>query len=903
MSRRNIVSLTLATFVSLLIVAFVVINSAPRHKIVFGQLIDQYGVGVASKEVFARRWRHSKDTESESDKTFRSTTDELGNFKFQLPAGWDRVELFVEEPKNLINTVYDLEDRWSENEVLSIVAPQPHNVEVTVVGSQGELVVGAEVVARELASANAIADVKPKNKEIRAISNALGVATLTGLSNDPYVLDARFGAVRSGESVLEPQKQKTLNLTSTVVLPEFQFIRGVVVSYEGSQIGDALLKGRAAGSEVSVTADHDGAFSLGPFARGSNVNIIATARGFAESRSNNYIPPMADVRVRLRKSVGLIGSVIDESTGRPVTTFKVSFSRKKVVPSRSSSYPGSREFFSEDGTFFFGDIEPGNWDINVQADGYVTSTLEKVAIRNDDTNLDVRLVPGKPIVGRVIDSATRSPVKGASITVLNRVLGAYDSLLSTDRQSTRSDTDGSFSLLGLPDSEVTLLVRAPGYSQLEKVINISTTDSFPVEFLLSRGGEISGTLIGHSENRSFGHIRLQNIVFGTSATIPTTPDGEYRFDHLMLGTYFLSAESEFGRSEVHRIDVTEEDLSIKQDLVLIEGGTISGLVEGQSPGEAGGCRIVARQSNSLVAQTMCNSENEFKLIGLPPGRIELTAKTTTEREIVKDVQVKAGLATFVEFTFSGSARLRGKITRLQKPVPFVVVEARSVSGAGLTAIGESTRSGEYLMDGLPAGDYIVSAVGRSVQMRVSVSGDTYLDFELKSAHLEGVALDRDAGLPVSGVKVTLDSEFSVDSRPLQRVTETNSDGEFMIRDLLDGEYVLTAYKLGFNLVESHVYVSEEQNSIQLAFEPVESRKISVVSSGTGTPLRRVFVVASSDSSRTTVDLPLNAEGVGLLSTGLVGMDLELSWLGFEPSTIDNWQGEDLSIRLALKDLE
>jgi hypothetical protein len=201
----------------------------------------------------------------------------------------------------------------------------------------------------------------------------------------------------------------------------------------------------------------------------------------------------APVVLRLVQGARLEGRVFTTG-GRPVQSFAVLISRAVGALERDELAP--RHVISPEGQFVLAGLPEGPAEVVIAAPGFAPSLGTRVRLSaSTPARLDVELVPGATLTGRVIDRTTRSPLPGARVS-LER---AEDGALAADALA-RTDTDGRFTLSGLPPGRHSVLVIADGHDARLRSVELPPRGSVgPVELDLAPvpdGGAAQLELVG-----------------------------------------------------------------------------------------------------------------------------------------------------------------------------------------------------------------------------------------------------------------------------------------------------------------------------------------------------------------------------------------------------------------------
>ncbi len=358
----------------------------------------------------------------------------------------------------------------------------------------------------------------------------------------------------------------------------------------------------------------------------------------------------------------------------------------------------------------------------------------------------------------------------------------------------------------------------------------------------------------------------------------------------------LSATAEAGRTERQLLNVDGSNDISDLRLVLGEGRTISGTVSGLLAGERQNTHVDLEGAEGVAEIAAVDESGSYSVHGLPPGLYTIVATTSLDRLMSKQVALSKDNDEIVDFVFPQGNRVSGRITRSRKPVPFVTVNAVPADGQTVSGSGESSQSGQYTIDGLERGSYLITPVGRGRTATVFVSGDTELDISLPESSISGRVTDAHRAEPVSRAHVVLSLEES-GSTVLKGEAVSDADGEFLVPDLDAGAYQLSVYKAGYELVTQSVAISGPTASHEISLTPSEGIEFRLTDGTTGRPIRHAYVVQSSGSGTgVSFDIALD-DGIGRLPQSLSGRDLLVSAPGYAPVSIQSWNGAFLSLRL------
>jgi 5-hydroxyisourate hydrolase-like protein (transthyretin family) len=333
-----------------------------------------------------------------------------------------------------------------------------------------------------------------------------------------------------------------------------------------------------------------------------------------------------------------------------------------------------------DGSYLIARLEAGRYRLRFTAtsnQNYAPEWYDDVTEWDEATELlisqsqaigdiDAALAVGGSISGQVTDEQG-NPLSGIWINTLPL---DYVAELSTQipSYSTSTDTQGYYSLTGLPSGTFQLIFfsdgngiyahewydDAPFRSQSEQITVIAGQDTANIDAALAVGGRISGTVTDDASNPLINvwviaeqynpHTGLWESITDSSNT---GSGGNYTLGGLAAGQYRVRFEPGAGHYAVEWYDdassadqVAPVTVSLGQtsdqiDAALEPGGSISGLVTRQSDGvsiESVSVEAYHYDSGTetwaLVSQTSTEQDGTYAFNPLPPGNYRVKFNET-----------------------------------------------------------------------------------------------------------------------------------------------------------------------------------------------------------------------------------------------------------------------------------
>ncbi|MEU5694314.1 SdrD B-like domain-containing protein [Actinosynnema sp. NPDC020468] len=647
-----------------------------------------------------------------------------------------------------------------------------------------------------------------------------GTYTVTETTPAGY-LDGQDAAGSSGGTVTGPDSVTAIDLAPGADATGYLFgeftaasLSGRVVDDGGNGIAGVTVTLTGPGGPYTRTTGADGTYSFtglvpgvyalaeqqpvgyadGPDTAGTsggdvandqftNIALIsgATATGyrFAEDRgsfSGSVFEDLDNDGVRDSGEPGIPNAVV-QLTGEDATGAAVSLST-------TTGADGSYTFTGLlGGTYTVTETTPAGYldgkDAVGTSGGTVTGPDSVVGIAlepgADATGYTFGEFKGASLAGRVVDDAG-NPVAGVTITVtgpdgpVTKVTGA----------------DGTYSFTDLAPGVYTVAEQQPaGYADGPDTPGTAGGTVGPDQFTaitLSSGqsgtgyqfaedrGSFSGVVFEDEDNdgiREPGEDGVAGVAVtltgqdavgnAVSLTTTTGPDGAYRFDGLLGGTYTVTETQPAGYLD-------------GKDTAGTSGGTVTGPdsvtgIEFAAGADATGYTFGEVKAASLAGTVVDESGG---------GIGGVTVVLTGTDDLGNAVNLTAQSGPDGAFSFTG---LRPGTYTVTETTPAGYGDGPDTAGTAGGTPGNDVFSGIVLASGQAAGGY------RFAENRSTVSGEVYLDLNDNGTRDPGEG-------PVEGVTVTL-TGTDAQGATVSRTTTTGADGSYSFDKVVGGVYALT----------------------------------------------------------------------------------------------------------------
>jgi hypothetical protein len=253
-----------------------------------------------------------------------------------------------------------------------------------------------------------------------------------------------------------------------VVLSRGELIAGKVIDGSGTPLDDVRLQASSNDpqnpSYGSATTGVEGEFRI-PQLNGAAFKITARKPGYSMEVIESVLPGTDALTIVLEKNGTVSGSVRSKTTLVPVSRFLVRVTR---LGQEEQPFSRSRQFTSDEGGFFFPDIMPGEYRIEVTASDFAPGSFEPVRVvgGQESKNVDILLPEGGVLQGTVTD-VHGAPIPRATVfakAVDARPTGPSETPLTSQSKSVLVEDDGSYRIGGLGSGTYDVYASAPKHS-------------------------------------------------------------------------------------------------------------------------------------------------------------------------------------------------------------------------------------------------------------------------------------------------------------------------------------------------------------------------------------------------------------------------------------------------------
>jgi len=429
------------------------------------------------------------------------------------------------------------------------------------------------------------------------------------------------------------------------------------------------------------------------------------------------------------------------------------------------------------------------------------------------------LVPRTEIFGVVIDDETKKPVAGATIkngeggipVQYIQQLGGSNEIFTAV-----SDEQGRYRLTNVPRGKQYFNVTHPDFDEYLDSFEVTSVEPYEKEVRLRKGAIVQGRIVD-STNRPVANAQVSwaipaTMIFARNLGVqlqgvPTVEDGSFSLSGVPIGESFTITvqHPDYMTATQENVKLSPGEALTGMEIVMLRGGSITGLVRSASDGKAiGNASITATPSTPpgpALTRVHSDDKGNFVVLNTPAGRHELTCEmdgycsqtipnladtvTGVNFDLVRESRIKGQLVNQTTGEAIGKFKMRGKMV------------GRSVQSKPIEMLIRD-KKGEFVIDGLFPGswdleftcDDTAPLLLTSISLAEGQEHDAGILYATQGARAVGRVTNA-AGQPVYLALVRfelLDTFLATDKTYTTLQTQTDNNGEFTMPRLRSGRY-------------------------------------------------------------------------------------------------------------------
>jgi hypothetical protein len=495
-----------------------------------------------------------------------------------------------------------------------------------------------------------------------------------------------------------------------------------------------------AGTGRTVQTDAQGRFSLDRLPVGTR-QVTVVAPGFEPLSLDLAVTPGGRTTLAPRLASSRTGSATLRGTVRGAATGGTVAGATVTVDGVEGSASTAA-----DGSFAFPGLPFGTYTVRAAAPGFQEASLE------------VSLGPVTPAATIYLTAASTTGVVAGTVTSAESGGGIAGASVVIEETGAAASTgpDGAYRFAGVPAGAQSVRASANGFASQSRVVTVAGGRTSTASFALERAtGSLRGQVVDAATRAPIAGATVS--VDGTRLTATTDSAGTYRFATVAVGQLTVRVAASGFLSQSQSVIVSAgatATLNFSLSPLLIRPvpppvprlpltGTVSGRVT-SSTGTAIGGATVSVSGTSLSATT--DASGNYTIGGVAPGTYTVTASASGFLDQAQTVSVTAGATATLNFSLSPllirpvpppvprlplTGTVSGRVTSSAGAA--IAGATLSVGGTSLTATTDA--SGNYRLDGVPAGTQTVTAtaagfLSRAQTVSVTAGATATLTFTL-----------------------------------------------------------------------------------------------------------------------------------------------------------------------------
>jgi 5-hydroxyisourate hydrolase-like protein (transthyretin family) len=579
----------------------------------------------------------------------------------------------------------------------------------------------------------------------------------------------------------------------------------------------------APGASATLQFAQNGIF----YTAGTKALNTVRATGIDSFTGGDLPTASASISVNVQATGGAAGTLLDSSNAQPVNaaTVRLLLGQTQVDVTQTDAF----------GKYSLTNIAPGTYTIEFSKANY-TTLAQSVVIQSDTiTVINPVLVAIPGILQGTVTSNAGSAVSGATVLLSDN--------LGTVIASVTTSSTGAYTFGAVIPGHYTLTVSANNFQATTIGQNVPSNQTTTTNFVLQPNpGTVSGTITG-SGGPIAGAIVEALSGTGIAVAIATTDGvGQYVINRLAPGSYRLRVSAPAFQTFVVGFSVSAGQTVVVNLNLLANPGSIIGTVIDEDSGIPlpGASLKVVNSSGITDASITTDVNGQFSVDSLAPGTYVITFSSDGHGTKTIGTYVQSDQTTTLDVTVR---RLAGVLTG------DVSSGGSLLSGASVDVVLNNIviaktitdSNGNYTISGLAPDRYtvIIGAKGFSPVSLGAVIQDnetTIINKELQPifASLSGSVQDNEGNILPGAVILVKNADSDV--LISRAVTDTN--GNYVIGELLPGSYIVTANSVDFQTSLSGAVITVGLASVvNFSLMPNPSSiSGTIINSETGEPL-------------------------------------------------------------------
>lgn len=645
-------------------------------------------------------------------------------------------------------------------------------------------------------------------------SSANGAYSIENLVPDTYILVAS-AANYQGTSLAITVNSNATTTASTALQPSPGAIAGIVTnSLTSTPISNATVEVLSGSTVLGLmTTAADGTYTLSGLAPAASgvYTFRASAPNFQTATSTAAITANTTTTISfvlVPQPGSISGTITNAQNGSGIASTNIQVLQGSTVISSTLA--------NANGVYTVSGLAPGSYTVSASASNFQSNAQSSSVSANATTTVNLALQPSPgSLSGLITDSATASPLVGATVAVWNQ---------SALVASTLTLDDGTYSITELAPGTYTIVISKSIYQNTSVSATLFANQTTTLnQSLQALPGVISGTVMSGASPLAGATITLaqgSNIL----ATLTTDNSGSYISSGLAPGSYIVTASAPTYQMATNGAIVTANTTTTVNFNLILDPGMISGSVKDattQLPLQ--NALVTVLNGNVTLASTFTASDGSYTIAGLAPGSYSVVITSLNYQTTMQGAIVHALETTTVNGDLQPEpGSLSGQITDF--------VTLNGISGSTVAILQNNVlvtstltdANGFYSTSGLTPGAYSVTVYATNYQNSVKgaiivANANSSLNVALQS--LPGIITGQvvDTSSPFNPLNGSFVSLFS--NHVLLQTQVADAQGNFSFANLAPGNYSVLAQLANYQTATQAVMVTANAtNTITLTLQ-------------------------------------------------------------------------------------
>ena len=653
-------------------------------------------------------------------------------------------------------------------------------------------------------------------------------------------------------------------------------------------------RGVGLGGEIIPTpltnTDANGEFVLRGLPQDMKTNLEIKGPGYAQEQHFTVPVGAEGLEFRLKREGRIEGRLSYAETGEPVKDAMV------VLEGIDPTNGWGQARVDANGNYLLKNLAPGMYNLNLNEgpEGWtaVAKELIKVAEGQTVSNVDLTLVRGGIITGRVTDQNTNEPIADHHISFHDAARPESQGAV----HGTETDKTGVYHFRAAPGRTLVYTSAPEGYQnigQVKKYVDVVEAKTVAVDFQFSRGVELMGRILTEAGEPVAG-ARITDVwdwykEYGRSDEL-----GAFTISGLRSGQRLGLRAEHSGLRLRGKVEIeVQPGASVEIQMEQYERVKVSGRVVRRAGEPMPSVNIdlmrwdPQRRMGQSTTVTVTSGDGWFREIGLIVGdEYVISAKAEgyreAETEMFTATTEMTQIADFSLFPVDSRFFIEGRITdTFGVPVRGARIFIQQGSEHWETRTGENS-------------DYRLEDLSMAVVIEVEIYHPEYAYHKFKilktnqrhdlvlvkaDGYLAGKVVNAD-GKPIEQATVMVEAEEDPSSAYVYSGVRTNVQGEFELKHIKDPTVSIYAAKdRNYKTFES---IAVNQRDLVLTLTPPEPRPEPTPAQRAEREAQRSYVNAAEERSKTLVNQPAPELSVA-------------EWLSGSPISIGDLKGKTVAL--------